>query len=126
MTLKEDFYQIKEIQHTDSGVNFTVGFNPNHFIYAAHFPGNPITPGVCIMQIVKELTENLVQTPLFLKVAKNIKFTQVINPLKHPEVVFILSNPQEDETGYKVIASVENNGDVFAKMSLQFIRKFNE
>ena len=116
----QDFYQIKAKQHTATGVNFTVRLNPDHFIYAAHFPGNPITPGVCITQIVKELAEDLVQAPLFLKVVKNIKFTQVINPLKHPEVNFILSNPQKDETGYRVTASVESNGDVFAKMSLQF------
>ena len=116
----DDFYQIKEIQHTGNGVTFTVHFNANHFIYAAHFPGNPITPGVCITQIVKELTEELVQAPLFLKIVKNLKFTQVINPLQHPEVNFILSNPQKDETGYRVTASVESNGEVFAKMSLQF------
>jgi len=116
----QDFYQIKEKQHTATGVIFTVRLNPDHFIYAAHFPGNPITPGVCITQIVKELTENLVQSPLFLKIVKNIKFTQVINPLQHPEVNFILSNPQENETGYRVTASVESNGEVFAKMSLQF------
>jgi 3-hydroxyacyl-[acyl-carrier-protein] dehydratase len=120
MKIKNDFYQIKEIQHTNTGVNFTVRLNADHYIYAAHFPDNPITPGVCITQIVKELTEELVQAPLFLKIAKNIKFTQVINPLNHPEVVFILSNPHENETGYKVTASVESNGEVFAKMSLQF------
>ena len=123
MNLKESFYQIKEIQHTDTSVFFTVCLNPSHFIYAAHFPGNPITPGVCITQIVKELTEELVQTPLFMKIVKNLKFTQVINPLQHPEVTFILSNPQKDETGYRVTASVESNGEVFAKMSLQFTHK---
>jgi len=119
----KDFYQIKEIQHTGNCVHYTVHFNPDHFIYAAHFPGNPITPGVCITQIVKELTEELVQAPLFMKIAKNIKFTQVINPLKHPEVNFILSIPKESETGYKITASVESNGEVFAKMSLQFASK---
>jgi len=123
MNLKNDFYQIKEIQHTDKGVNFTVCFNADHFIYLAHFPGNPITPGVCITQIVKELTEELLQTPLFLKIAKNIKFTQVINPLQYPEVSFLLSTLQETETGYRVIACVESNNDVFARLNLQFTRK---
>jgi 3-hydroxyacyl-[acyl-carrier-protein] dehydratase len=123
MKIKNDFYQIKEINHTDNGVVFSIRFNPEHYIYTAHFPGNPITPGVCITQIVKELTEELVQAPLFLKIAKNIKYTQIINPLLHPEVAFILSNPLEIENGYKVNASVESNGEVFARMSLQFTRK---
>ena len=118
-----DFYQIKEMQHTGNGVTFTVRFNANHFIYAAHFPENPITPGVCITQIVKELTEKLAQVPLFLKTVKNVKFIQVINPVKHSEVRFILSVPQENETGYRVTASVESNGEVFAKMNMQFSRR---
>ena len=121
MKLKDDFYCIKETQHTDKGVNFTVHLNANHFIYAAHFPGNPITPGVCITQIVKELTEELVQKPLFLKVVKNIKFTQIINPLQYSDVIFSISTPREDENGYKVSASVVYGSDNFAKMSLIFI-----
>jgi len=120
MTLKDNFYKIKEIQYTHNSVIYTVRFNSDHFIYASHFPGNPITPGVCITQIVKELAEELTQTSLFLKIVKNIKFIQIINPLLYPEVNFILSNPKEDESGYKVTANVEYNGDIFAKMSLQF------
>ena len=120
MTLKDNFYNILEQQNTDSGINFTVHFNAEHFIYAAHFPGNPITPGVCITQIVKELTEELTQTSLFLKIVKNIKFTQVINPLQHSKVIFALTNLQEDESGYKVSAVVMNESDIFAKLSLQF------
>ena len=121
MILKNEFYTIVERQNTDNDVNFTVQFNTEHFIYAAHFPGNPITPGVCIIQIVKELTEELLQKSLFLKIVKNIKFTQVINPLQHSKVAFVLNNPQEVENGYKISAIVKNNDVVFAKLSLFFI-----
>ena len=125
MTLKNDFYNIVERQNTNSGVNYTVHLNAEHFIYAAHFPGNPITPGVCITQIVKELAEELTQFPLFLKIVKNIKFTQVINPLQHPEITFEITTPQEDETGYKVSASVTSGDDIFAKLSLQCTKKYS-
>lgn len=122
MKLKNNFYSVSKMQHTDKGVIFTVRLNADHFIYAAHFPGNPITPGVCITQIVKELTEELVQKPLFLKVVKNLKFTQVINPLERPEVSFAISTPQEEVHGYKVSASVEFGSEIFAKMSLIFVK----
>ena len=122
MTLKNNFYTIIERQNTDNGINFAVLLNAEHFIYAAHFPGNPITPGVCITQIAKELTEELTQIPLFLKIVKNIKFTQVISPQHHQKVTFALSFPQEDENGYKINAVVKDDNDIFAKMSLQFIK----
>ena len=123
MILKNNFYHIKEMQRTDVGVNFLVHFNVRHFIFSAHFPGNPITPGVCIVQIVKELTEELVQTPLFLKTVKNIKFVQVINPLTHAEVIFALDTPKKDENGYRISVCVENGDEIFAKMSLLFVEK---
>jgi len=121
MTLKNDFYSVTKTHHTDKGVNFTIHLNADHFIYKAHFPGNPITPGVCITQIVKELTEELVQKSLFLKVVKNIKFTQIINPLQHPDVTFVVSTPREEENSYKVSASVEYGSEMFAKLSLMFV-----
>ena len=123
MKLKNDFYTIRETQNTDKGANFVVHLNADHFIYAAHFPGNPITPGVCLAQIVKELTEELVQVPLFLKVVKNIKFMQIINPLLHDEVTFALSVQQESEGGYKVSANIESGSETFSKMSLQFLKQ---
>ena len=76
MKLKNNFYSVTKTQHTDKGVIFTVHLNADQFFYAAHFLGNPITPGVCIAQIVKELTEELVQKSLFLKVVKNLKFSE--------------------------------------------------
>ena len=38
---------------------FNVILNPDHLIYKAHFPGQPVTPGVCILQMIQEkkLTE---------------------------------------------------------------------
>ena len=123
MILKDNFYHIKEIQRSDIGVKFLVHLNVEHFIYAAHFPKNPITPGVCIVQIVKELTEELLQTSLFLKTVINIKFTQVINPLTHTEVTFALSVPKKDDDGYRVSAGVERNDEIFARLSLQFVCK---
>ena len=126
MELKDNFYHIKELQRTDAEVKFLINLNVEHFIYAAHFPGNPITPGVCIVQIVKELTEKLVQTPLFLKTIKNIKFVQVINPLVYPEVSFTLSMLQKDENGYRVNVSVECGDEVFAKLNLLFVEKIRK
>ena len=131
MKLKNDFYSVTEAQHSESSVKYTVHLNADHFIYAAHFPGNPITPGVCITQIVKELTEDLLQKSLFLKIVKNIKFTQVINPLQHSEIDFVIrcqmsdirqSDCRNSDIEHKVSASVESGSVTFAKLSLIFVQ----
>ena len=120
MKLKDDFFRVTGTNKTATGADYTVELNPEHFIYQAHFPGNPVTPGVCIIQIVKELTEELLQAPLFLKIVKNAKFTQVINPLQNREVIFAVSVSQENEGDCRVNACVESNGVSFAKLSIFF------
>ena len=60
--LLNNFYTIKSIDKKDDQ-NYTVVLfiNENHEVFKGHFPGNPIMPGVCMMQIIKELTEQLRQ-----------------------------------------------------------------
>ena len=55
MMLLNDFYQITE----QASQAFRIRLNPAHEIYRAHFPGQPITPGVCQIQLVTELLSQL-------------------------------------------------------------------
>lgn len=57
-----------------------------HWIYQAHFPAMPVTPGVCILQLTGELLSARLQCPLHLTYAKNIKFLRLINPEEYPEI----------------------------------------
>ena len=57
MRLNGDFYRIESRleDRTLGQSGFKVILNPDHLIYKAHFPGQPVTPGVCILQIIQEL-----------------------------------------------------------------------
>ena len=57
MKLRDSLYTIVSEFKGDGRHDFNIKLDPEHFIYKAHFPGEPITPGVCIMQIAKELLE---------------------------------------------------------------------
>jgi len=120
MTLKDNFFQIKERCKTTTGMDYTIQLNAEHFIYEAHFPNNPITPGVCIIQIIKELTMEMLHKNLFLKKLHNVKFLNVINPVENREVVFSISILSENEDTYKVNAVVYNETAQFAKLSMLF------
>ncbi len=122
MRLKDNFYKIKEVHNTNEGVDYVIQLNPEHFIYVAHFPNNPITPGVCIIQIVKELTEEILSETLFLKIVKTVKFTQIINPLQNSEITFSISVAPTETNGYKANVNVFNEKETFAKLSLQFTK----
>ena len=55
MKLIDSLYKVISDTRSETGHVFSIELDPEHFIYKAHFPGEPITPGVCIMQIAKEL-----------------------------------------------------------------------
>ena len=121
MKLKDDFFKVKTFCQTAMGMDFIIELNPEHTIFEAHFPNNPITPGVCIIQIVKELSQEMLKRELLLKNAKNIKFLNVINPIENKEVTVSISFSSESEGEYKIGAVVYNGEKQFSKLSMIFI-----
>jgi 3-hydroxyacyl-[acyl-carrier-protein] dehydratase len=99
--LLKDFYKVNKLETVDEKTTVDITINKNHEVFKGHFPGNPITPGVCMMQIIKELTEDIVSEKLFMESSSNIKFMAIINPEKTPDLVLTLDISKTD-SGYKV------------------------
>jgi 3-hydroxyacyl-[acyl-carrier-protein] dehydratase len=81
--LLNDFYKtIKTDYSKDNPDSFQVRIelNDKHKIFKGHFPGNPVVPGVCMIQIVKEILSKSFKKNLHLSEGSNIKFTSVIKP----------------------------------------------
>ena len=120
MRLTDGFFNIESINETDSGFEVKLRTNPAHFIYKSHFPGNPITPGVCVVQTAGELLERKYNRKLYLKSIRNVKFLSVIVPAEGKTIKYTFSNIVEDETGGKVQVVVSDDSTVYAKISLIF------
>ena len=79
--LLKDFYTIVELDSSNKeSIKAIIDLNKQHEIYKGHFPGNPIVPGVCLTQLIKEVMENVENKNLSLIYASNIKFMAVVNP----------------------------------------------
>lgn len=117
MILKDSFFIIQSRNATEEKADFRVQLNAEHFIYQAHFPNNPITPGVCLIQIAQELFNFQRGTNLRIKTLKNVKFTAPINPLEFSEVDFLLEFV-EKENSWHVKVLIKEHETVFAKISM--------
>ncbi|MDR1761590.1 MAG: hypothetical protein LBR55_03995 [Bacteroidales bacterium] len=100
-----------------TNAEFRIQLNAAHYIYQAHFPNNPITPGVCLIQIVGELFEIVKHKKFSIQTLKNVKFTAPINPLEHSKVTVLLDYTEKDNM-WLVKAVIKEQEQVFAKMSL--------
>ncbi len=120
MILKNELYTVTGTNVTDTTAEYNLEMNAGHFIYKAHFPGQPITPGVCIVQIAKELLEDYVQKPLEIVKIKNVKFLSVITPDETTSVTYQLAKVAIDEDSHtvKVQATVSTQTEAKAKVSL--------
>jgi len=114
-----ELYAIKDYEYDQGTVRTTLQLNKEHAIFKGHFPGNPVMPGVCMIQIIKELTERAVDKPLFLKVCSNIKFMAIINPQKN-DVIHLVLDISTDEREVKVKNTTTFQEILALKMSAVF------
>lgn len=85
--LLKGFYKILSLESIGGSQHVaTILINEKHVVFEGHFPGNPIMPGVCMMQIIKELTERITGDALALQKLIDVKFTALINPYLNPEL----------------------------------------
>nr|WP_315140707.1 3-hydroxyacyl-ACP dehydratase [uncultured Flavobacterium sp.] len=116
--LLKDFYKISSLENTaESKYLAMILINEEHEVFKGHFPGNPIMPGVCMMQIIKELTEQITESSLFMQSLSNVKFMALINPFNTPELRLELDIVIADEGLIKVKNVSYFNDTVALKLS---------
>ena len=98
--LKDNFFRISSpVTGSEGTYSTSIRLEPDHPIFAGHFPGLPVVPGVCMMAIMKEILQEIVHRPLRLVQAGNLKFLSLINPLQNESVNIELKfSKNTDET----------------------------
>lgn len=78
--LKDHFYQVTSTAQQENSIIAVLQLNGDHHIFKGHFPGQPVVPGACMLQMVKEILTDALQTNLHLKKADNLKFIAPVDP----------------------------------------------
>ena len=103
--------------------NVQIRLNASHLIYQAHFPGNPITPGVCIVKIIGELLQQRTETSLSLQKVTNLKFISPISPVDNPDLEVSFADVSVSDCEVKAKGSILAGEEMKTKFSLVFNRK---
>lgn len=118
--LNNDFFYVRESDFSGPEPSARIVLNPEHEIYRAHFPGEPITPGVCQIQIVSELLSLCLNAKTFLTDVKNVKYLSVISPLDTTDLTVVFKKMELDGERCSISARIEGDGHIFSKLSMTF------
>ncbi len=121
----ENFYTIKnkEVLNKATSYNFDVSINSKHQIFEGHFPNNPIMPGVCMMQITKDIVEDITGEKLFMKKCSNVKFMAIINPEENKDLKLKIDISYTEDGDIKVKNSTKFDETVALKLSAVYTKQ---
>ncbi len=103
--LVTDFYKILSIAQENDEWIFEIELNPNHKIFDGHFPGQPIVPGVCSLQIIKECAENILQKETRINYISSCKYLTAIDPSVDNKIQIRISLKDTDSDNISLSAS---------------------
>lgn len=117
MNLLKDFYQVLSIDSSSpSACVIKLELNAKHPVYSGHFPGNPVLPGVCTLQIIKECTEAFWEGSFQYTQIGSCKFLSAINPVTHRRLTLTLSLNRQEENNFRLIAEGTAEENPFIKL----------
>lgn len=112
-----DFFEISKINNVANGsIEASIRINKDHDIFNGHFPDFPIVPGVCMIQMVKEIIGNIQNTSLMFTKGENVKFLQFINPNIFDTVSVDIQTSPIDDRNFKSVAKIYSGDIVFLKL----------
>ena len=118
MKLIDDLFTILDNDAVNNRIKIRI--NANHDVFKAHFPGNPIVPGVLQIQMITDLLEARFKRHLYMNEIRNIKFITVLIPNSEEELSFQLNKLEKYESGVKATVQIVASDKLYSKISLSF------
>ena len=97
---------LKETVTTNAGFRAVMMPNLESDIYKAHFPGNPVLPGACLVQALHDLVEQHYGRKCRISEMKSVKFLSVIVPKTGIAVVFDVQCCMDSDNAISVKATI--------------------
>lgn len=127
MELLKDFYTHipadKADEANEAATTFHIRLNAEHPIYRGHFPEQPVVPGVCLLQIVKECAEKSCGQELQYMQISSCKFLMAVNPMKTPELRLTLDTEEAASGAFKLYAEGETTGVCCLKLKAALVKR---
>jgi 3-hydroxyacyl-[acyl-carrier-protein] dehydratase len=104
--LLNDLYMIQSMAETVDQILVDIKLREDHAIFKGHFPGQPVLPGVCMMEMITEITGEYLKKSFRISAGPMIKFLRMIDPKKNPLISLEIKYQSDHE-------KTATNGKIF-------------
>jgi 3-hydroxyacyl-[acyl-carrier-protein] dehydratase len=113
--VNNEIFGIDELEHSDGTISVKLSINKNSAIFEGHFPVQPVVPGACMLQLVKDVLETALVASLILKKAGSLKFISMIDPVVNTSAYLEISYKTNDAGDITANAKLSANAVVCFK-----------
>lgn len=114
MKLHDNFYKIHDIAREDNTATIRVELLPSHPIYAGHFPGQPMVPGVCTLTIIKECIERILGCKVSYASIKECKYMSALIPEEN--LLITISTTIDEDKNVKAVVNRDSTQETVLKL----------
>lgn len=118
-----DFYQIENKSEVDNISIFDITLNPKHKIFEGHFPDQPIVPGVCTLQIIKECVESILNSETIIQSISSCKYLKAVNPIESNKIQLSILITVKDNNEIQLVANGIYQEQDFIKLKATLAKK---
>ncbi|CAN5386633.1 3-hydroxyacyl-ACP dehydratase [soil metagenome] len=120
MKLLNDFFKINSLDKSENKISVAVELNPGHEIFKGHFPGNPVVPGVCMVQMLKEILSHFYKKEFTMQEASQLKFLAILNPVEVKNLNVELSILKDENESILISGTFQKAELIFLKYKATF------
>jgi 3-hydroxyacyl-[acyl-carrier-protein] dehydratase len=111
MELTTDIFQVISIEPSDGKIIAKIAVNPQSEIFKGHFPNQPVVPGACMLQLVKDVLEDGLKKQLQLIKAEQLKFIAMLVPGDEQDLILDIAYKILEDGNIKTTAKL-TTGDL--------------
>ncbi len=112
MLLEHKYFEVTAWTRGDGTALVRVRLLPGCDVYRGHFPGHPVAPGACNIEMVRECFARVCGSDLRIATIDRCRFTAVATPAQSPELSVSLSWTRGAE-GCRLAATVAGEGTTY-------------
>lgn len=110
MLLEGDYYTLTHAETDNVSGLFTISINPASSIFQGHFPGTPVCPGVCSVELVRECASIVMEHEVRMSRISKCRFLSVIRPQDNRPLLLSLSITQKGDDICQLKAKMSCDG----------------